>query len=111
VTGAQGQTAVKSVIAGGQLKLAFFNSTNPDCSSRGQSSVRLIRGPEHGRVNARQTSDFPSSRSQCHPRRVPGTAFYYQSERGFAGTDHVEAEVIFPSGNLRRYSYAINVIP
>src|SRR5271169_2824867 len=31
----------------------------------------------------------------------PGTALYYQSQRGFGGTDYVEAEVIFPSGNLR----------
>ena len=111
VTGAQSQTAAKNVISGNQLKLSFFNSTNPDCSSRGQSSVRLIRAPEHGRVNTRQTTDFPSSRSQCHQRRVPGTAFYYHSQRGFAGMDHVEAEVIFPSGSLRRYSYSINVVP
>lgn len=111
VTGAQSQTAVRNVISGNPLKLSFFNSTNPDCSSRGRSTIRLIRAPEHGRVNFRQTADFPSSRSQCHQRRVPGTAFYYQSQRGFAGTDYVEAEVIFPSGNLTRYSYTINVIP
>jgi hypothetical protein len=111
VTGAQTQTAVKNVISGNPLKLAFFNSTNPDCSSRGRSTIRLIRAPEHGRVNFRLTADFPSSRSQCHQRRVPGTAFYYQSQRGFAGTDHVEVEVIFPSGSLGQYNYTINVIP
>jgi hypothetical protein len=110
-TGAQGQTAVKNVISGNSLKLSFFNSTNPDCSSRGPSTVRLVRSPEHGRVSFRRTADFPSSRSQCHQRRVPGTALYYQSQRGFGGMDYVEAEVIFPSGNLRRYSYSINVIP
>src|SRR5262245_868774 len=110
VSSAQSQTAVKHVIAGNSLKLSFFNSTNPDCSSRGQSTVRITRAPEHGRLSSRTASDFPSSRSQCHQRRVPGTAFYYQSQRGFAGTDYVEAEVVFPSGNLRRYSYTINVI-
>jgi hypothetical protein len=110
-TAAQGQSANRYVVSGHQLKLSFFNSTNPDCSSRGRSEIRLIRAPEHGRVSFRQTADFPSSRSQCHQRRVPGTAFYYQSQRGFAGTDYVEAEVIFPSGRLGRYSYAINVVP
>src|SRR5262249_44444811 len=79
-TAAQGQSATRYVVSGHQLKLSFFNSTNPDCSSRGRSEVRLIRAPEHGRVSFRQTADFPSSRSQCHQRRVPGTAFYYQSQ-------------------------------
>jgi hypothetical protein len=111
VTAAQGQPAVKSVVAGNSLKLSFFNSTNPDCSSRGKSEIRLTRAPEHGRVNLRQTVDFPSSRSECHQRRVPGTALYYQSRRGFAGMDYVEGEVIFPSGNLRQFNYTINVIP
>jgi hypothetical protein len=110
-TSAQGQPAVKNVVSGNSLKLSFFNSTNPDCSSRGRSEIRLIRAPEHGRVNLRQASDFPSSRSECHQRRVPGTALYYQSRRGFAGTDYVEGEVIFPSGTLRQFSYTINVIP
>jgi hypothetical protein len=75
-TGAQGQTAVKNVTSGNSLKLSFFNSTNPDCSSRGPSTVRLVRSPEHGRVSFRHSADFPSSRSQCHQRRVPGTALY-----------------------------------
>ena len=70
-TGAQSQTAVKNVISGTSLKLSFFNSTNPDCSSRGPSTVRLVRSPEHGGVSLRHTADFPSSRSQCHQRRVP----------------------------------------
>jgi hypothetical protein len=99
VTAAQGQPAVKNVVAGNSLKLSFFNSTNPDYSSRGKSEIRLSRAPEHGRVNLRQTVDFPSSRSQCHQRRVPGTALYHQSRRGFA-LDYVEGEVIFfPSRN------------
>jgi hypothetical protein len=34
----------------------------------------------------------------CNSIRVPGTALYYQSQRGFGGTDYVEAEVIFPPG-------------
>jgi hypothetical protein len=110
-TTAQGQSATKNAVSGHSLKLSFFNSTNPDCSSRGQSTIRLIRAPQHGHVTFAQTTDFPSSRSQCHLRRVPGTAMYYVSQRGFIGTDYVEAEIIFPTGNLMQRSYTINVIP
>ena len=42
-TAAQGQPAAKNVVSGNLLKLSFFNSTNPDCSSRGRSEIRLIR--------------------------------------------------------------------
>ena len=111
VTAAQGQSAGKYAISGRPLKLSFFNSTNPDCSSPGRPTIRLSRAPEHGRVSLRQTMDFPSSRSQCHQRRVAGTALYYVSQRGFSGTDYVQADVIFASGNLRPYSYTVNVIP
>jgi hypothetical protein len=113
-TAAQAQSATKYVVSGRPLKLSFFASTNPDCSNVGRPTIRLIRSPEHGRVTLNQTTDFPgfpssNIRSACNGRRVVGTAIYYVSQRGFTGTDFVEAEIIFVGGALWQRSYTINV--
>ena len=113
-TAAQGQSAIKYAVSGRPLKLSFFGTTNPDCSSVGRPTIRLIGAPEHGRATVTQTTDFPSFpssnlRSVCNQRRVAGTALYYVSQRGFFGMDHVEVEIIFASGSLRQQSYTINV--
>jgi hypothetical protein len=99
------------VVAGHPVKLSFFNSINHDCSSRGESTLRIIRAPQRGHVHFEKMLDFPRSISACHRRLVPGTALYYQSRLGFAGKDHLEVEVVFPSGNSRRESYLVNVLP
>src|SRR5215470_19735909 len=113
-TAAQGQSATKYAVSGRPLKLSFFNSTNPDCSTVGRPTIRLIRAPEHGRITVTQTTDFPNFpvsniRNECNRRRVPGAAVYYVSQRGFLGTDYVEVEIIFASGTLRQQSFTINV--
>lgn len=113
-TAAQGQSATKYVVSGRPLKLSFFASTNPDCSNVGRPTIRLIRAPEHGRVTVTQTTDFPvfpssNIRSVCNARRVAGAAIYYVSQRGFTGTDFVEAEIVFVGGALWQRSYNINV--
>jgi hypothetical protein len=100
-----------SVVAGHPVKLSFFNSIHHDCSSRGESTLRIIRAPQHGHVHFEKILDFPRTISACHRRLVPGTALYYQSRLGFAGKDHLEVEVVFPSGNSRRESYLVNVLP
>ena len=113
-TAAQGQSATKYAVSRRSLKLSFFNSTNPDCSTVGRPTIRLTRAPEHGRVTVNQTTDFPNFpvsniRSECNRRRVPGAAIYYVSQRGFIGTDFVEVEIIFINGALWQRSYNINV--
>src|SRR5262245_49865344 len=113
-TAAQAQYSTKYAVSGQPLKLTFFNSTNPDCSSVGRPTIRIVRAPDHGRVTVVQTTgfpNFPSSniRSECNRRRVQGATINYVSQRGFVGTDYVQAEIIFASGNFRQVSYIINV--
>ena len=113
-TVAHGQTFTKYAASGSPLKLDFMNSTNPDCSSVGRPTIRVVRPPEHGRTTVTQTTDFPrfpasNVRSQCNGRRVAGAALNYVSQRGFIGTDYVEVDIIFASGNIRHESFTINV--
>jgi hypothetical protein len=117
-TAAQGQSVTMNPVtryaaSGHPLKLSFFSATNPDCSPVGQPTVSLS-APGHGRATVTRTMDFPNFpltnvRSECNRRRVAGAAVYYVSQRGFIGTDSVQAETIFPNGILWQRSYNIIV--
>ena len=113
-TAAQAQFATKYAVSGQPLKLDFAASINPDCSSIGPPTIRVVRAPEHGRLTVVRTTDFPSfrppnPRSDCNRRRVAGAAIRYVSQRGFIGMDAVGVEIIFASGSLRQQNFTINV--
>jgi hypothetical protein len=106
--------AQRQVIGGKPFQLAFFVSTNPDCSARGYPTISVTQQPQHGRVRVAHGSDFASfsaanPRSACNRRRLAGTGITYVSERGYTGFDTVGIEVIFPSGRHGRGFYNLNV--
>jgi hypothetical protein len=108
------QAQVLTAISGKPLKLNFSNSTNPDCTSVGETVVRLTQEPRHGKVTISKASDFPSftkgnARRDCNKKRVAGTKTIYVSERGYLGPDSAAIEIIFPTGNTAPRSYTINV--
>src|SRR4051794_6852527 len=87
---AQAQFANRIAASGKQIKLGFFATVNPDCSSTGDPTVRITQAPEHGRVSIPAGRDFPifsepNPRTVCNTRRVQGRIASYVSERGFVG--------------------------
>jgi hypothetical protein len=113
-TAAHAQHRTMTAISGKPLKLNFSNTTNPDCSSVGETVVRLTQAPAHGRVTISKARDFPSFpqnnvRYTCNRQRVAGTKTVYVAERGFTGTDSAAIEIIFASGGTARRYYTINV--
>ncbi|MGJ4993375.1 hypothetical protein ACQR0Z_03090 [Bradyrhizobium sp. HKCCYLS3077] len=97
--------------------LILFNATsvNPDCTALGNVEVRVVQGPEHGRVSVSRTRVFPNYaagnlRSTCNARRVPGVLVTYVSQRGYVGDDLVVIEVFFPNGRAQRATVAIRVV-
>jgi len=111
---ASAQAQVLTAISGKPLKLNFSNSTNPDCTSVGETVVRLTQAPQHGKVTISKASDFPSfpkgnARRDCNKKRVTGTQTIYVSERGYVGTDSAAIEIVFPTGKTARRSYTITV--
>ena len=98
--------ALTAAVSGRPLKLNFSNFTNPDCSSGGQTVVRLTQAPQHGRVTISRTSDFPAYpagniRNVCNQRRVAGTATVHVSQRGYVGFDSAAIEIIFRTAPRR----------
>ena len=110
-TSAQAQRYVPS---GGTVKLTFLCNVNPDCSSSGNSTIRITRPPEHGRISQTHTRDFcyfpPSNpRNVCNNRRVQGVVLRYTAQRGYTGYDSVGAEVFYPGGAMRSGTFNIQV--
>jgi hypothetical protein len=111
---AHAQHLTKTVIAGHSLKLNFSNTTNPDCTSIGETVVRLTQAPAHGRITISKASDFPSfprrnARHACNKKRVAGTQTVYVPDKGFIGTDSAAIEIIFATGATARRTYSIEV--
>ncbi|UFZ02906.1 hypothetical protein LQG66_27140 [Bradyrhizobium ontarionense] len=107
--------AEKVIPSGKPLLLFSASSTNPDCTSLGTVELRVVQGPEHGRVSIRRGGVFPTfaagnPRSACNTRRVPGIMATYVSQRGYAGDDLVVLEVFFPNGSAKRVTIAIRVV-
>src|SRR6202035_1729741 len=84
------QTLTPTVVSGKQSQVNFFYALNPDCSTRGEGDIRLIKKPEHGTVEFTQGSSFPSFPENtqwfhCNRQKVPGTLVMYKSEDGYSG--------------------------
>ncbi|MDX7953632.1 hypothetical protein P7D22_20930 [Lichenihabitans sp. Uapishka_5] len=100
------------VPSGTNQQIDFFASVNPDCSTPGLPTVRLIDGPQAGTVTTDKGRDFMAfphgnPRSACNKRRVAGLKMFYRAPKGFMGTDHVRILVISANGIGREASYAI----
>jgi hypothetical protein len=99
------------MVAGGTLALGHYASVNPDCSSKGKTTVRLSSAPAHGSVRLREGRGFSLFQGylQCNSRLVEGVTVEYRPERGFLGTDTVGLDILYPSGNERTSTYYITV--
>ena len=104
----------RTVPSGTNQRIDFLASVNPDCSSIGTPTVRLVTGPDHGVVTTDKARDFlpfPKSnpRSRCNSRRVAGLKLFYRSKSAFFGVDRVGLIVISAEGVEREATYVIQV--
>ena len=105
---------VRTVPSGKNVTIDFFASVNPDCSSIGLPTVRLIEGPSDGVVTTDKARDFmafPKSnvRSKCNGRRVAGLKLFYQSTTEYFGVDRVRLLIISAAGSEREATYVVQV--
>lgn len=113
-TSAAAADQVRTVPSGKNVRIDFFASVNPDCSSIGLPTVRLIDGPGNGVITTDKARDFMSFpqtnvRAKCNKRRLAGLKLLYQSTTEFFGIDRVRLLVISASGGEREATYVINV--
>lgn len=113
-TAAQAADIARTVPSGKNQRIDFLASVNPDCSSIGIPTVRLVEGPDNGVVTTDKAKDFlpfpkTNVRSKCNGKRVAGLKLFYQSTSEFFGVDRVRLLVISASGGEREATYVIQV--
>jgi len=104
----------RTVAADHKMRLAFFYDINPDCTSSGFATTRVIEKPKHGTIsidNGTGFTSFPEKnvRFECNKRKSDGVVVMYEPEPGYTGSDSVDVDTIFPSGSLSKHRYAIDV--
>ena len=97
-----------------KLPIDFIYAINPDCSSIGLASVRVVGQPDHGNVaveNGTGYSKFPpeNQRYECNKRKSEGISIVYEPHPGFTGADSITLDIIFPRGLQMKRHYSIEV--
>lgn len=110
--GARDIPAVRTMVSGSLQKLDFQYSINPDCTSVGETKIRVTRPPSHGALKIEAVEDYTAfaksnPRYDCNKQRVPGMMIYYQSGAGYTGEDSAKVEVSYPDGTVRSIAYTL----
>ena len=105
---------VRGASVGTRQLFATFYSISPECENIGYPSIRNISQPAHGTISVEEGTSYPNfpsngPRAKCNAQAVPSTQAYYTSAPDFTGTDTVEFDVIFHSGQFAHCQYEINV--
>ena len=95
-------------------QLDFLFTLNPDCSSIGFATVRVVDPPKNGTIafeNGTGFSTFPQNnmRVDCNKRRSEGVLVFYRPNPGYAGTDVFMVDIIYASGRSAQRRYTIEV--
>ena len=95
-------------------KLDAWADLNEDCSSRGETVLRVTAPPSHGKVEFKHGKDYPyfekdNVRVVCNKKLVESTLIWYRPDVGYAGSDSLSISVLFPSGGTRDMTYSISV--
>jgi hypothetical protein len=106
---------ITRIIAAGQkLRVDFLADIQPDCSSAGQTTVRILDQPQHGTVTIEEGQGFtvfpenhPSS--ACNSRKSEGTLVFYQPSQDYLGPDSITLQITFPLGGALTRHYTIRV--
>jgi hypothetical protein len=101
-------------VSGLPLRLVHYAALNPDCSSIGDTVVRVLREPSHGVVTIRNGSGYTNfvaanSRHDCNFRPTAGTNVSYVSNPGYTGPDSVSLDAIYPVGQEIQSTFNLTV--
>ena len=108
---AEAQSDSRTMASGQVLRLGHFSNVNPDCTSKGTTTVRISNPPAHGVVRMRTELAFSNfaTQKQCEARKVHGVTVEYLAEHGYLGSDTIGLDVISPSGREQMRTYFITV--
>src|SRR5262245_36197514 len=85
----------RSGFSGNEIKLTYFYTVNPDCSSGPLVDVRVVKPPAHGEmrfeeVRSKVELKKDHLRAHCNGKLVDAVGARYTSHDDFTGTDKVQ---------------------
>jgi len=103
----------RTVPSGTNQRMEFITALNPDCTPSGDVNVRVIKQPEHGKLETTPTSHYPvfskqSDRYKCNQHKVKGVLVSYKAEK-YDGEDAFDILIMYPGGFAREVHYEISV--
>ena len=113
--GVQRHEYKRIVASGAKTRVGYWGSVNPDCSSKGDTVIRVTKEPEHGAVEVGKSTDYlqypkENIRVKCNQHKVAITQIMYKSADKYLGKDTVDFLVLFPdSGMAWEVHYEIDV--
>jgi hypothetical protein len=104
----------RSAAAGQKIRVEFLVAIEPDCSSMGNTTVRVLEQPSHGTLTVENGQAFTNfakdnQRYDCNTRRSDGTLVFYEPKPDYAGADSISLYVIYPGGLAQTRHYSIEV--
>jgi hypothetical protein len=98
-------------VSGERTEIGRDWSLNPDCTLRGNPSVRVLQAPKHGKLAIVREDVFPYWKNgKCNSKKVVGNAQYYTSDRGFTGTDSATTRHSYANGFVQDVTAEIKVV-
>ena len=101
--------------SGAKTRVGYFGSVNPDCSSKGDTVIRVTNPQEHGAVEVSNSTDYlgypkENIRAKCNQHKVAVTQIVYKSADKYVGKYTIDFLVLFPdSGMAWEVHYEIDV--
>jgi hypothetical protein len=108
------KTINKAALSGTVQQFTNYFYLNPDCTTEGVPTVRVVEAPVHGKITLEEGLGYPSfskdnQRYECNKHKSQMIKVMYQSDVGYVGPDAVKLEVIFVNGNFLSDSFNIFV--
>jgi hypothetical protein len=102
------------VASGERTRVGTAFHLNPDCSSGGKITVRVVDNPNKGIAEVVDERGFTSYAKdtqtyKCNERESQITAIYYKSMDGFKGKDRFTVEMFFANGSYRKRVFNVDV--
>lgn len=113
IPGAPTPTA-RAAISGVAQNINDQYSINPDCTSAGTPTMKILEAPMHGTITFIQETGYTNfsrdnQRFECNKLQLPMVKVIYTSFPDYVGSDNAKVMAIYPGGTFKNETYDITV--
>lgn len=95
----------KSVTSGHRERVGRAWHINPDCSTAGAPTIRVVEPPTHGKLTLVAEKEALTGAkggfAKCNSTKQSMIDYYYQSSPGYSGSDTFTLRISFGNGTVK----------